>query len=64
LLLTGFSVLAPASVLTLSPDSPALAAMASVASVLLWLAGIVLIRHPLIDELDLARRKLAAALSH
>jgi hypothetical protein len=25
---------------------------------------IVLIRHPLIDELNLARRKLAAALSH
>ena len=64
LLLTGLAVLAPLSVLTLSPDSPALAVLAGVASVLLWLAGIVLVRHPLIDELDLARRKLAAALSH
>jgi O-antigen/teichoic acid export membrane protein len=79
LLLTVISVLAPASALTLSPDAPgvatpgvatpgvatpAIAALAAGASVLLWLAGIVLIRHPLIDELNLARRKLAAALSH
>jgi O-antigen/teichoic acid export membrane protein len=64
LLLTGLAVLAPLSVLALSPDSPALAVVAGVASVLLWFAGIVLVRHPLIDELDLARRKLAAALSH
>jgi O-antigen/teichoic acid export membrane protein len=64
LLLTAISVLAPASALTLSPDAPAIAALAGGASVLLWLAGIVLIRHPLIDELNLARRKLAAALSH
>jgi O-antigen/teichoic acid export membrane protein len=64
LLLTGLAVLAPLSVLALSPDSPALAVVAGIASVLLWLAGIVLVRHPLIDELDLARRKLAAALSH
>lgn len=64
LMLTAISVLAPASALTLSPDSPAIAALAGVASVLLWLAGIVLTRHPLIDELHLARRKLAAALSH
>lgn len=64
LMLTAISVLAPASALTLSPDSPAIATMAGAASVLLWLAGIVLVRHPLIDELDLARRKLAAALSH
>ena len=64
LLLTAISVLAPASALTLSPDSPANAALASVASVLLWLVGIVLVRHPLIDELNLARRKLAAALAH
>ncbi len=64
LLLTLISVLAPASVLTLSPDSPALAVLAGVAAMLLWLAGIVLVRHPLIDELDLARRKLAAVLLH
>jgi O-antigen/teichoic acid export membrane protein len=79
LLLTIISVLAPASALTLSLDAPgvatpgvatpgvatpALAALAAGASVLLWLAGIVLIRHPLIDELNIARRKLAAALSH
>jgi O-antigen/teichoic acid export membrane protein len=64
LVLSAISVLAPAAVLTLSPDSPALAALAAAASVLLWFAGIVLVRHPLIDELDLARRKLAAALSH
>jgi hypothetical protein len=64
LLLSAISVLAPGSALTLSPDSPAIAVMAGVASVLLWLFGIVLVRHPLIDELDLARRKLAAALSH
>lgn len=64
LLLTAISVLAPASALTLSPNSPAIAVIAGVASVLLWLAGIVLVRHPLIEELDLARRKLAAALTH
>jgi O-antigen/teichoic acid export membrane protein len=64
LLLSAISVLAPASALTLSRDSPAIAVMAAVASVLLWLAGIVLVRHRLADELDLARRKLAAALSH
>ena len=64
LVLTAISVLAPASALTLSPDSPAIAALAGAASVLLWLAGIVLVRHPLVDELNLARRKLAAALTH
>ena len=64
LLLTAISVLAPASALSLSPDSPALAVMAGGASVVLWLFGIVLVRHPLIEELDLARRKLAAALMH
>ena len=64
LLLTAISVLAPASALTLSPDAPAIAVMAGVASMLLWLVGIVLVRHPLIEELDLARRKLAAALTH
>ena len=57
-------MLAPAAALTLSPDSPAIAVLAGVASVLLWLAGIVLVRHPLVDELNLARRKLAAVLSH
>jgi O-antigen/teichoic acid export membrane protein len=64
LLLTAISVLAPAAALALSPDSPALAVLAGAASVLLWLAGIVLVRHPLVDELDLARRKLAAAFTH
>jgi O-antigen/teichoic acid export membrane protein len=64
LLLTALSVLAPAAARALSPDSPLLAVAAGGASVLLWLAGIVLVRHPLLDELDLARRKLAAALSH
>jgi O-antigen/teichoic acid export membrane protein len=64
LLLTALSVLAPAAVVALAPDSPPLAAAAGGASVLLWLAGIVLVRHPLADELDLARRKLAAAFSH
>ena len=66
LLLTAISVLAPASALTLSPGSPGVTtpAIAALASFLLWLAGIVLIRHPLIDELNLARRKLAAALLH
>jgi O-antigen/teichoic acid export membrane protein len=64
LLLTALSVLAPAAVLALAPDSPPLAAAAGGASVLLWLAGIVLVRHPLVDELDLARRKLVAAFSH
>jgi O-antigen/teichoic acid export membrane protein len=64
LVLTAISVLAPLSALTLSPDSPAIAVLAGVASVLLWLAGIVLVRHPLVDELNLARRKLAAALTH
>jgi hypothetical protein len=38
--------------------------MAGGASVVLWLIGIVLVRHPLIEELDLARRKIAAALIH
>jgi O-antigen/teichoic acid export membrane protein len=64
LLLTAISVLAPAAALALSPDSPALAVVAGASSVLLWLAGIVLVRHPLVDELDLARRKLAAAFTH
>jgi hypothetical protein len=48
----------------LAPDSPALAVLAGGASILSWLAGIVLVRHPLVEELDLARRKLAAAFSH
>ncbi|MDL2356418.1 MAG: oligosaccharide flippase family protein [Pseudomonadota bacterium] len=64
LLLTAISVLAPVSALAWSPSSPAIAALAGGASVLLWLAGIVLVRHPLLDELNLARRKLVAALSH
>lgn len=64
LLLTAISVLAPSVALALSPDSPALAALAGGASVLSWLAGIVLLRHPLLEELELARRKLAAAFSH
>jgi O-antigen/teichoic acid export membrane protein len=64
LVLTAVSVLAPASALTMSPDSPAIAVLAGVASVLFWLVGIVLVRHPLVDELNLARRKLAAALTH
>jgi O-antigen/teichoic acid export membrane protein len=61
--LTAISVLAPACLL-LAPDaSVADTAAAAGAALLLWVAGIVLVRHPLLDEINLARRKLAAALS-
>jgi O-antigen/teichoic acid export membrane protein len=64
LLLTAISMLGPLWALLEGDGSPASALRAAGAAMLLWVAGIVLIRHPLCDELQLARRKLAAAFSH
>ena len=64
LLLTGLSVLAPACVSAGSGATLDATVTASAAALLLWVAGIVLVRHPLLDEINLARRKLAAVLSH
>lgn len=64
LLLTGLSVLAPAWVSAGAGATLADTAAACAAALLLWVTGIVLVRHPLLDEIKLARRKLAAVLSH
>lgn len=64
LVLTAFAALAPACALLAPPMSGAQAGMATGAALLLWLAAIVLVRHPLQDELVLVRRKLATAFSH
>jgi hypothetical protein len=62
--LTAISMLAPACLLLVPEASLADSARAAAAALLLWVAGIVLVRHPLLDEINLVRRKLAAALSH
>ncbi|MES3020537.1 MAG: oligosaccharide flippase family protein [Pseudomonadota bacterium] len=62
--LAALTSLAPAcALLAMAPSAGQLAAAAGGAS-LLWLAGLVLLGHPLRDELTLARRKLAAAFPH
>lgn len=63
LLLTGLSALAPACVLAGGDATLAATLSAAAAALLLWVGGIVLVRHPLLDEINLVRRKLAAALS-
>jgi O-antigen/teichoic acid export membrane protein len=62
--LTAISMLAPACLLLAPEASMADSVRAAAAALLLWVAGIVLVRHPLLDEINLVRRKLAAALSH
>jgi len=61
LLLAGFTTLAPACALLAMELSAGQALLAAGAALLLWLAGIVILRHPLLDEFDLMRRKLAAS---
>lgn len=63
LLLTGLTVLAPVAALLAMEQSAAQMLLAGVGALLLWLAGIVILRHPLQDEFDLMRRKLAASFS-
>lgn len=62
-LLAALVALPPGVMLAAGTPDLARLALAALLSLLLWLAGIALLRHALFDELLLARRKLAASLS-
>jgi O-antigen/teichoic acid export membrane protein len=62
--LSAITALAPACALLAPEASASHTVLAAAAASVLWLAGIMLIRHPLRGELHLVRRKLAAAISH
>ncbi|MEO7497833.1 MAG: lipopolysaccharide biosynthesis protein, partial [Massilia sp.] len=63
-LLAMISALAPAAaLLTGAIDARGIAAAAA-GALLLWLSAIIVLRHPLRDELHLVRLKLAAVRSH
>lgn len=55
---TALTALAPLAALSLTPAGPVQVVLAACAAPPLWLAGVLLFRHPLAGELELAWRKV------